>query len=78
MELELYKNDKNDKGVIRNDDLVYDGKKIIIPSYWVNSLCDFLHLANQSVHTLPEGDQEDFKQLKDFLDSIQEYNNQGN
>ena len=75
MERELY---KNDKSVIRNDDLVYDGKNIIIPSYWVSSLCEFMYLAAQSIQTLPEGDQEDFKQLESFLEDVEEYGNQGN
>lgn len=75
MERELY---KNDNSVIRSDDLVYDGKNIIIPSYWINSLCDYMYLAGQLIQTLPEPDQEDFKQLDTFLADIQEYNNQGN
>ena len=75
MERELY---KNDKSVIRSDDLMYDGKNIIIPSYWVDSLNDFLYLAKENAQGLSEGDLEEYMQLRNFLDDVQEYNNRGN
>lgn len=71
MERELYKND--DKSVIRNDDLIFDGKNIIIPSYWVSNLCDYIYWAKEKAEKSNEADLEDFNQLRMFLDDVQEY-----
>jgi hypothetical protein len=77
MQKELYiKGKTQTKVVVKNDDLVFDGKNLIIPSYWVGSISDFIN--NVDINSINEDDREDFKLFKDFLFDVEEFNNQGN
>ena len=77
MEHELYIKDKvNNPVIIQHDDLKYDGKNLIIPSYWLDSICEYIKNHDLSKET--EADVEDYKLFRNFLWDIQEYNNQGN
>jgi len=76
MQKNLYLNKNTLNAVIQRDDLKYDGKNLIIPSYWVGSLQDFVSAVN--INSIPEADRQDLNQFKDFLFDIEEYNNQGN
>ena len=62
--------------IIQHDDLKYDGKNITIPSYWIDSICEYIKNHDLSKET--EADVEDYKLFQNFLWDIQEYNNQGN
>jgi len=73
MEKELF---MNDKYKIVSDDLKFDGKNIIIPSYWVSNLCDYIKTAD--IHDLNDADKEDYKIFRKFLWDVEEYKNQGN
>lgn len=59
------------KTVIKTDDLVYDGKNIIIPSYWSDSLSDFIQHVN--VNELNEFDKPDFELLVKFLTEVNDH-----
>jgi len=77
MEHELYIKDKvNNTVIIQHDDLKYDGKSITIPSYWVDSLCEYI--KNHDVSKETEADIEDYKVFRSFLWDVQEYKNGGN
>lgn len=76
MQKDLYLNKNTLNVVIQRDDLKYDGKNLIIPSYWAGSLQDFVSAVN--INSIPEADRQDLNQFKDFLFDIEEYNNQGN
>lgn len=73
MEKELY---LNDTYKIVSDDLKFDGKTITIPSYWVDSMCEYI--KNYNTEGELEADIEDYKLFRNFLWDIQEYKNQGN
>lgn len=73
MEKELF---MDDKYKIVSDDLKFDGKNIIIPSYWIDNICDYI--KNADIHDLNDADKDDYKIFKNFLYDIQEYKNQGN
>ena len=73
MEKELF---MNDKYKIVSDDLKFDGKNIIVPSYWIDNLCDYI--KNADIHDLNDADKDDYKIFRKFLWDIQEYKNQGN
>lgn len=73
MEKDLY---MKDKYPIQSDDLKFDGKNIIIPRYWVDSLCDYI--KNADIHDLSDADKDDYKLFKLFLWDVQEYKNRGN
>lgn len=53
------------------DDLKYDGKNLIIPSYWVQSMCDFISQyeenAVKSGVDSSDPDFQDFKFFQSFL-----------
>jgi len=77
METELTIKDKvKNPVIIQHDDLKYDGKTITIPSYWVDSLCEFI--KNHNVSNETEADVEDYKLFRNFLWDVQEYKNGGN
>jgi len=52
------------------DDLKFDGKNIVVPSYWIDNLCEYIKNHDP--------DKEDFILFRNFLWSVQEYRNQGN
>ena len=68
MEKELY---YNHPYPVRHDDLKFDGKNIIIPSNWSNSLYDFLKEVD--TNNLETGDREDFKTMLSFINSVNVY-----
>jgi hypothetical protein len=77
MQKDLYIKEKSQrKAVVKNDDLVFDGKSLVIPSYWVSSIFHFVKDVNEN--SIDEADREDFKQFKDFLLDVEEFTNKGN
>ena len=77
METELTIKDKvKNPIIIQHDDLIFDGKTITIPRYWVDSLCEYIKDYKQDGEL--EADIEDYKSFRNFLWDIQEYKNQGN
>ena len=75
MQKELIHKTKKDEAIICSDDLIFDGKKIIIPSYYSSSLLDYISNYNNSdiFGTLPKVDAEDFLQFKRFLEDIETF-----
>jgi len=65
-----------DKVIIQHDDLKFDGKNITIPSYWINSLCEYI--KDYKTEGEMEADIEDYKAFRNFLWDVQEYKNGGN
>lgn len=66
------------KTIIKTDDLTFDGKNLVIPSYWSDSLADYI--KHVDANKLSEFDKPDFELLKEFLDKVNDYkvNNMGN
>jgi hypothetical protein len=64
------------KIAIQHDDLKFDGKNITIPSYWINSICEYI--KDYKTDGEMEADIEDYKAFQGFLWDIQEYKNKGN
>ena len=73
MEKELF---MNLKYPVVSDDLKFDGKNLIIPSYYTSTMLDYLKTTD--IHDMDEADKEDFKAFKSFLHDVEEYKNQGN
>ena len=61
------------KSVINVDDLVYDGKNLIIPSNWVFTLAEFTH---NGAGTMDEADVEDIQTFKKFLIDVVQHKQQ--
>ncbi len=69
MEKELYLSGQAAKeAIIKNDDLVFDGKNIKVPSYYASVVLDYIEKA--PVKTWSEADQEDFLQFKSFFEDV--------
>lgn len=66
------------KGIplVEVDDLIYDGKNLIIPGYWTSSVLEYLLKIKEN--SLKEEDVEDFETLKSFLFKVEDIKNQGN
>ena len=77
METELTIKDKvKNPVIIQHDDLKFDGKTITIPTYWVDSLSEYI--KDYKTDGELEADIEDYKAFRLFLWDVQEYKNQGN
>jgi hypothetical protein len=77
MEKELTIKDKvNNPIVIQHDDLKFDGKNIIIPSYYVDTILDYV--KDYKLDGVPMVDIQDYQLFRNFLYDIQEHKNQGN
>jgi len=77
MEKELTIKDKVKNAIIiQHDDLKFDGKNITIPSYYVNSICDYV--KDWKLDGVPQADIEDYQAFRNFLWDIQEHKNKGN
>ena len=77
METELTIKDKvKNPIIIQHDDLKFDGKTITIPTYWVDSLCEYI--KDYKTDGELEADIEDYKAFRLFLWDVQEYKNKGN
>ncbi len=62
--------------IIQHDDLKFDGKTITIPSYYIDSLSEYI--KDYKTDGELEADIEDYQAFRSFLYDIQEYKNQGN
>jgi hypothetical protein len=77
METELtIKNKVKNPILIQHDDLKFDGKNITIPSYYVDTVLEYL--KDWKLDGVPQVDIEDYQSFRNFLYDIQEYKNRGN
>ncbi len=77
MEKELIIKDKVKSSIIiQHDDLKFDGKNITIPSYYVDTVLEYL--KDWKLDGVPQADIEDYQSFRNFLYDVQEYKNQGN
>jgi len=67
MEKDLYLKDKYS---IEVDDLKFDGKNMIIPSYWAGVLSDYIRNFDPSKES--EADRQDYKNFRDFVTKVDE------
>ena len=76
MQKDLYMKNINDKILVQSDDLKYDGKNIIIPSYYVDTILDYV--KDYNLNGVPLVDIEDYQLFRNFLHDVQEFKNKGN
>ena len=70
MEKDLY---LKDKYVIVSDDLKFDGKNIIIPSYYASIVSDYLDNVNIKDMNLNDADMHDYLAFCSFFEAIMDY-----
>lgn len=56
------------RDIIRNDDLVFNGKDILMPSYYASLVLDYVSKA--PVETWNDADKEDFLQFQTFFKDV--------
>jgi hypothetical protein len=81
MQKDLYiKENSQKKAVVKNDDLIFDGKNIVIPSYYAGIICDYLANVDIKSMDLNEADHHDYLAFCSFFEAIMDYKaaNQGN
>lgn len=72
MEKELFMNKKPKMSVvIQSDDLIFDGKNIIIPSYYDSVIYDYL--KDVDTNDMSDADIEDYKAFRKFFGDIINY-----
>lgn len=71
MKKDLYMKNPNEKIVIQSDDLKFDGKNIIIPSYYCGVICDYLSLVDPK--SLNDADKQDYLAFRRFFEDILDY-----
>lgn len=81
MQKDLYIKEKIEKtAVVKNDDLIFDGKSIIIPSYYAGIISEYLDNVDLKGMDLNEADFHDYSAFRNFFEAIVDYKaaNQGN
>lgn len=73
MKKDLYMKKPEDKVVLQSDDLIYDGKNIVIPSYYAGVVSDYL--ANVNTEGMNDADKHDFMAFSSFFEAILDYKN---
>jgi hypothetical protein len=71
MKKDLYMKNPNEKIVIQSDDLKYDGKNIIIPSYYDSIIHDYLDRVD--VKDMNDADYQDYLAFHRFFKDIMNY-----
>jgi len=77
---ELYMKNASEKVLVQSDDLIFDGKSIIIPSYYASIICDYLDNVDLKGMDLNEADFHDYSAFCSFFEAVMDYKaaNQGN
>jgi hypothetical protein len=65
---DLYMKKSKDKVVLQSDDLIYDGKNFIIPSYYCGVITDYL--ATVDTQNMNDADKQDFMAFCSFFEAV--------
>jgi len=75
MQKDLYMKNINDKILVQSDDLKFDGKNIIIPSYYASIVSDYLDNVNTKDMNLNDADMHDYLAFCGFFEAIVDHKN---
>jgi hypothetical protein len=81
MQKDLYIKEKpQKKAIIKNDDLVFDGKSIIIPSYYAGIISEYLYNVDLKASNFNDADMHDYLAFRSFFEAILDHKaeSQGN
>lgn len=68
MKRDLYMKKPQDKVVLQSDDLIYDGKNFIIPSYYCGVIADYLSTVD--TQGMNDADKQDFMAFSAFFEAV--------
>ena len=72
---DLYMKNINDKILVQSDDLKFDGKNIVIPSYYASIVSDYLYNVNTKDMNLNDADMHDYLAFCSFFEAIVDHKN---
>ena len=75
MQKDLYMKNINNKILVQSDDLKFDGKNIIIPSYYASIVSDYLDNVNTKDMNLNDADMHDYLAFCSFFEAIVDHKN---
>ena len=78
MKKDLYMKKPNENTVIQSDDLKYDGKNIIIPSYYAGIISEYLTNVDLKAAGFNDADMHDYLAFCSFFEAILDYKDKGN
>jgi len=70
---DLYMKNINDKILVQSDDLKFDGKNIIIPSYYASIVYDYLDNVDIKDMNLNDADMHDYLAFCSFFEAVMDY-----
>ena len=70
---ELYMKNQNEKILVQSDDLKFDGKNIIVPSYYADIISDYLANVDLKDMNLNEADFHDYLAFCSFFEAVIDY-----
>jgi len=73
MKKDLYMKTPNEKILVQSDDLKFDGKNIIIPSYYASIVYDYLDNVDIKDMNLNDADMHDYLAFRKFFEDIMNY-----
>ena len=75
---DLYMKNSQNKVVLQSDDLIYDGKNFIIPSYYCGVITDYLSTVDTK--SMNDADRQDFMAFSAFFEAVLDlkHNKRGN
>ncbi len=73
MKKDLYMKTPNEKILVQSDDLKFDGKNIIIQSYYASIVYDYLDNVDIKDMNLNDADMHDYLAFCSFFEAIMDY-----
>ena len=76
MQKDLYIKENSQKNiVVKNDDLIFDGKNIIIPSYYAGIISEYLTNVDLKAAGFNDADMHDYLAFCSFFEAILDHKN---
>jgi hypothetical protein len=73
MKKDLYMKNPNEKILVQSDDLKYDGKNIIIPSYYAGIISEYLANVEVGTANFSDADYHDYLAFCSFFEAVMDY-----
>lgn len=73
MQKDLYMKKPNENIAIQSDDLKFDGKNIVIPSYYAGIISEYLANVDLKAASFNDADMHDFMAFCSFFEAILDY-----
>jgi len=70
---ELYMKNASEKVLVQSDDLKFDGKNIIIPSYYADVISEYLANVDVKGMNLNDADHHDYLAFCSFFEAVMDY-----